>query len=54
MEPLVWAVDGAAVARADVTAVQDVLDGDVDVDTFAASGNLDSVAKGRDGAMCPA
>ena len=54
MEPLVRSVDGAAVARADVAAVQDVLDGDVDVDALAASCNLNSVAERRDGAVCPA
>ena len=32
MEPLVRTVDGAAVARADVAAVEDVLHGEVDVD----------------------
>ena len=54
VKPLVRAIDGAAVARADVTAVQDVLDGDVDVDALAFAGDLDAVTEGGDGAVGPA
>ena len=53
VQPLVRAVDRAAVARADVAAVQDVLDGDVDVDALAFARDLDAVAEGRDGAVRP-
>merc|ERR1719231_617982 len=54
VEPLVRAVDGAAVARVDVGAVQDMLDGDVDVDALGTARDLDAVAERRDGAVRPA
>mmetsp|Transcript_24948 Transcript_24948/g.77571 ORF Transcript_24948/g.77571 Transcript_24948/m.77571 type:complete len:298 (+) Transcript_24948:530-1423(+) len=53
LEPLVRAVDGAAVAGAHVCAVEDVLDGELDVRALGLARNLDAVAKGRDRAVRP-
>ena len=54
MEPLVGAIDGAAVARARVAAIQHVLHGKVDVDALALACDLDAIAESGDGAMRPA
>jgi hypothetical protein len=54
VDPLVGAVDGASMAAANAAAVEDVLDSQVDVDTLALAGNLDTIAEGRDSTMSPA
>ena len=54
MQPLVDAGGGAAVAGARVAAVEDVLDGEVDVDALALARDLDAVAEGGDRAVRPA
>jgi len=54
VEPLVRAVDRAAVARADVAAVEDVLHREVDIDPASLAGDLDTVAERRDRAVGPA
>ena len=41
-------------AAADFTAIEHVLDREVDVDTLRLAGNFDAVAKGRHGAARPA
>ena len=41
-------------AAADFTAIEYVLDREVDVDTLRLAGNFDAVAKGRHGAARPA
>ena len=45
MQPLVGAVDRAAVARAHAAAVEDVLDGEVDVDALRVARDLDPIAE---------
>ena len=53
-EPLIWAVDAAALACAHATAVQQVLNREVDVNSLRFACDLDAVAKSGDGAMGPA
>ena len=40
MKPLVWPVDGASVAASDATTVEDVLNGEIDVDALSLAGDL--------------
>lgn len=54
LDPLVGSSDGSAVAAADVTAVQDVLHGEVDVDALGLAGDLDAVTESGDSAVSPA
>ena len=54
LDPLVDSGSGAAVARAGVAAVEDMLHGEVDVDAGALARDLDAVAQRRDGAVGPA
>lgn len=44
----------AAMAASCSAAVEDVLDGEVDVDAFSLAGNLDAITEGADGAVGPA
>ena len=53
-EPLVRAVDAAALARAHATAVQQVLNRKVDVDSLCVACDLDAVTKSGDGTVGPA
>lgn len=46
MKPLIDTRDGATVARTDVSAVEDVLNTQVDVSSFGFTGNLNTVGKG--------
>jgi len=48
MKPLVWPVDGASVAASDATTVEDVLNGEIDVDALSLAGDLDAIAEGGD------
>lgn len=54
MEPLIDTRDRATVARTDVSAVENMLNTQVDVSSFGFTGNFDTVSKGRDGSMSPA
>mmetsp|Transcript_107615 Transcript_107615/g.210900 ORF Transcript_107615/g.210900 Transcript_107615/m.210900 type:complete len:225 (+) Transcript_107615:617-1291(+) len=53
-QPLVRAVNAAAVARPDTAAIQKMLNRGVDVDALRAAGDLDPVSERGDGAMRPA
>eukprot|EP00962_Isochrysis_galbana_P016929 scaffold4851_cov126-Isochrysis_galbana.AAC.5 len=54
IDPLVRPVEGAAVARAGVAAVEQVLHRQLDVDTLSLARNLDAVGQGRERAVRPA
>merc|ERR1740130_967624 len=54
MQPLVWPVDRAAVARSDAAAVENVLHREVDVDALRVARDLDPISQRRDGAVVPA
>mmetsp|Transcript_133486 Transcript_133486/g.285427 ORF Transcript_133486/g.285427 Transcript_133486/m.285427 type:complete len:219 (-) Transcript_133486:106-762(-) len=53
-QPLVSTVHTAAIASTNTTAVQQVLDGEGDVDALSLPGDLDAVPQGRDGPVRPA
>ena len=54
LETLIRAEHRATMAAADFTAIEHVLDREIDVDTLRLAGNFDAVAKGRHGAARPA
>jgi len=54
VEPLVDTRNGATVAGADTSAVQDVLHREVDIGALGTTSDLDAISQGRDGAMSPA
>ena len=54
LETLIRAEHRATMAAADFTAIEHVLDREIDVDTLRLAGNFDAVAKGRHGAVRPA
>lgn len=54
VQPLVGAINAATVARANVGAVENVLDRQVNVDRGGLSGNFHAITKSRDSPMSPA
>ena len=54
IQVLIRAEHRATMAAADFTAIEHVLDREIDVDTLRLAGNFDAVAKGRHGAARPA
>jgi len=54
VDPLVRTIHAATIARANTTAVQNVLDRQVDVNALSLAGNLDTITKSRHSAVSPA
>ena len=54
MKPLIWAIDGASMARSDTATVENVLHGKVNIDSLTLARDLNAIAESRNGTVCPA
>lgn len=53
-KPLIDTSNRATMARSNIGTVENVLDGEVNVNSFSSTGNLDTISECRDCTMCPA